>query len=70
MEVIQLIIMNCLNCGNCKQGELTYFCFEKNDLVVNENIEVQVVEKTRDGWKKGDPEYEIHRRKSRKEIEV
>jgi hypothetical protein len=41
----------------------------KNDFVVNEN-KVSVIEKNRSGWKKGDPNYELHRRKSRKEVEV
>lgn len=62
--------MSCLDCGNCKQGDVTYFCFDKNELVVNERIEAQVIEKSRGGWKKGDPEYEVHRRRSRKEVEV
>jgi len=30
----------------------------------------KVVEKVRSGWKKGDPEYEKQRRRSRKEVEV
>jgi hypothetical protein len=29
-----------------------------------------VVEKTRSGWKKGDPGYEQHRRKTKKETEA
>lgn len=62
--------MSCLNCGNCKQGDVTYYCLEKDEIIVDENANSQVIEKTRDGWKKGDPEYEIHRRKSRKEVEV
>jgi hypothetical protein len=41
----------------------------KNDFVVNESSRVLVVEKSRSGWKKGDPDNEIHRRKTRKEIE-
>jgi len=28
------------------------------------------MEKVRDGWKKGDPRYEGHRRKLKKDIEV
>lgn len=62
--------MSCISCGNCKQGEVAYFCFDKNDVVIKEEIETAYVEKERGGWKKGDPEYEIHRRKSRKEVEV
>ncbi|WP_274540208.1 hypothetical protein [Clostridium thermosuccinogenes] len=42
----------------------------KNDFVVNEEIKQRPVEKNRSGWKKGDPSYETHRRKTRKEVEV
>ncbi|MCX7842157.1 MAG: hypothetical protein N2489_03680 [Clostridia bacterium] len=62
--------MECLNCGNCKSTNVTYFCLLKNDFVLNENIQSVTVEKNRSGWKKGDPNYEIHRRKTRKEVEV
>ena len=41
----------------------------KNDFVTRESS-VKVVEKVRSGWKKGDTEYEQHRRKSRKVVEV
>lgn len=61
--------MTCLDCGNCKLGDVAYFCFDKNELVVNKEIGNQIIEKTRRGWKKGNPEYELHRRKSRKEVE-
>jgi len=62
--------MGCISCGNCKQGEVAYFCFDKNEVVVSDQLDKEVHEKERGGWKKGDPEYEIHRRKSRKEVEV
>lgn len=42
----------------------------KNDFVLNEYKQSEVIEKSRSGWKKGDPNYEIHRRKTRKEVEV
>lgn len=61
--------MSCMHCENCKQNTATYFCLEKNEIVINPNY-VQNVEKSRSGWKKGDPEYEIHRRKTRKEVEA
>lgn len=61
--------MECVKCENCKSGDVAYFCLMKNDIVVNESSRVLVVEKSRSGWKKGDPDYEIHRRKTRKEIE-
>jgi hypothetical protein len=42
----------------------------KNDVVTNEEIKSTVIEKSRSGWKKGQPNYETHRRKIRKEVEV
>lgn len=62
--------MECIKCGNCKSSGVAYFCLMKNDFVVNEEIQSQVIEKSRSGWKKGDPGYETHRRKIRKEVEV
>ncbi|WP_241243444.1 hypothetical protein [Caldicellulosiruptor changbaiensis] len=61
--------MECINCGNCKVGNTTYFCFKENGFVVDVSKQ-KVVEKVRSGWKKGDPEYEKQRRRSRKEVEV
>jgi hypothetical protein len=58
-----------MHCENCKQNTATYFCLEKNEIVINVNY-IQNVEKSRSGWKKGDPDYEIHRRKTRKEVEA
>ncbi|MFZ5969531.1 MAG: hypothetical protein ACOYVK_20420 [Bacillota bacterium] len=64
--------MSCFNCQNCKQGLHAYFCLDKNDFVINEsqNEELTAIERVRSGWKKGSKNYEIHRRKSRKEVEV
>ena len=61
--------MDCIQCQNCKTNQTTYFCAAKNDFVVDTS-KAPVIEKTRSGWKKGDPNYELHRRKSRKEVEV
>lgn len=61
--------MSCMQCENCKQNTPTYFCLEKNEIVINENYSANT-EKSRGGWKKGEPGYETHRRKVRKEIEV
>lgn len=61
--------MNCIQCENCKQNTPTYFCIAKNQIVINENY-VQNTDKSKGKWKKGELEYEIHRRKTRKEIEV
>ncbi|MCX7921729.1 MAG: hypothetical protein N3B21_06915 [Clostridia bacterium] len=62
--------MECLKCENCKTGSVAYFCLMKNDFVLNQEAQNSVIEKNRSGWKKGDPGYEVHRRKSRKEVEV
>ena len=59
--------MDCIHCENCKLDEKSYYCFAKNDFVVS--TQTTVVDKVRNGWKKGKKEYEIHRRKLRKELE-
>lgn len=61
--------MECIQCQNCKQGQSMYFCAARNEFIID-NSKTKVVEKTRTGWKKGDPNYELHRRKCRKEVEV
>ncbi len=61
--------MECVKCENCKSGNVAYFCLMKNDFVVNEESRLLVVQRSRSGWKKGDPDYEIRRRKTRKEVE-
>ena len=61
--------MNCMHCENCKQNTATYFCLAKNEIIINENYMINT-EKNRCGWKKGDPGYETHRRKLKKEVEV
>ena len=50
--------------------DIAYFCPMKNDFVTNEKFKLTAIEKRRSGWKKGHPNYETHRRKTRKEIEV
>lgn len=62
--------MECLKCENCKTNSAAYFCPMKNDFVLNEEATSQAIEKSRTGWKKGQTDYEVHRRKSRKEVEV
>ncbi len=63
--------MSCFNCNNCKQGASTYYCLDKNDFVICKPHNVESLEtKLRSGWKKGSKNYESHRRKSRKEVEV
>ena len=63
--------MSCFNCQNCKQGSSAYFCLEKNDFVICEPTNKEMLEnKIRSGWKKGSKNYEIHRRKARKEVEA
>jgi len=61
--------MECIQCQNCKLNQPTYFCAARNEFVID-RTKLGVIEKTRSGWKKGDPNYELHRRKIRKEIEV
>ncbi len=62
--------MECIDCGNCRQNEPTYYCFAKGQIVINDKY-VPSAEKIRDGWKKGHPNYETHRRKQKKsEVEV
>jgi hypothetical protein len=41
----------------------------ENEIIINEKF-VTNTEKSRGGWKKGDPGYETHRRKLKKEVEV
>ncbi|WP_425446595.1 hypothetical protein [Dethiothermospora halolimnae] len=60
--------MECIQCGNCKENQPTYYCVKKSDFVINENFKPE--KKDRSGWKKGSKNYEIHRRISRKEIEI
>ena len=60
--------MNCINCENCKLDTQTYYCVAQNDFVIQEQI--QPLEKTRGGWKKGVKEYEVHRRNARKDVEA
>ncbi|HOJ12480.1 MAG TPA: hypothetical protein PK733_18100 [Clostridiales bacterium] len=62
--------MECFKCGNCKNGSMAYFCPMKNDFIMNEEAKSTVIEKSRSGWKKGQPDYETHRRKNKKEVEV
>lgn len=59
--------MDCLNCGNCKENQPTYYCLERNEVVINENYKPE--EHSRTGWKKGTADYEKHRRQLRKEPE-
>lgn len=61
--------MDCIQCQNCKMGHTTYFCSAKNEFVIDESKQV-VVEKVRSGWKKGEANYELQRRKNRSEIHV
>ena len=60
--------MNCLNCGNCKESQPTYYCLAKNQVIINKNYKSE--QKTRTGWKKGSKNYEFYRRQLKKEIEI
>lgn len=60
--------MECFECLNCRQGQSTYYCPSKDQFVINKGE--SFIEKNRSGWKKGDPVYEIRRRKIRKEKDI
>lgn len=60
--------MDCLNCGNCKENQPTYYCLAKNEVLINKNYKPE--KRVRTGWKKGSKNYESYRRKSRKENEI
>ncbi|HHU32738.1 MAG TPA: hypothetical protein GXZ50_08770 [Clostridia bacterium] len=57
----------CFHCGNCKQDVLTYYCTARNEFIVKEVTNVLEKSKCNTGWKKGDPEYEMRRRKIRQD---
>ncbi|ADG83357.1 hypothetical protein Tfer_1784 [Thermincola ferriacetica] len=59
--------MDCLECGNCRQGDRTYYCTARNDFVIKEENLVIERSKMNSGWKKGEPGYENRRRKTRKD---
>lgn len=56
--------MTCLECGNCSNEEKVFYCPARNDFVIREDI---VVRERTSQWKKGDPRYEYHRRRLRKD---
>lgn len=56
--------MTCLECGNCRNEDRVFFCPARNEFVIREEI---VVKERTSQWKKGDPGYESHRRRLRKE---
>lgn len=66
--------MFCLECGNCRRGETLFYCTGKNEFVVQETAVVRE-RSSREGdgepmharWRKGDPNYEWHRRQLRKD---
>lgn len=49
--------MDCINCGNCKENEQTYFCIKEDAVVINENYVCEDVA-LHTPWKKGNKEYE------------
>ena len=61
--------MECIQCQNCKSGQSMYYCAARDEFVID-NSRMAVVEKIRSSWKKGDPKYEMHRRKNRKELDI
>lgn len=61
--------MECIQCQNCKMGQAMYYCAARDEFIIDTS-KMAVIEKTRSGWKKGSPKYELHRRKNRKEQET
>lgn len=61
--------MECLECGNCRNDALTYYCAARNEFVISD--QAGVVEKTRsgEGWKKGASRDVAKRKESRSEPE-
>lgn len=60
--------MACLQCGNCNGTDLLYYCTDRNDFVIREQSNAPVSQpKENQRWKKGDPDYETHRRKIHKD---
>lgn len=57
----------CFHCGNCEQGDLTYYCTARNEFIVKEVNTVLEKNRSNTGWKKGDPEYEKRRRQIRQD---
>lgn len=57
--------MFCLDCGNCRKGESFFYCTAKNEFIVTETEIIKDRAATK--WRKGDPDYEQHRRQLRKE---
>ncbi len=60
-------MVECLDCGNCRQGTATYYCTARNEFVIREGQLVRERERRERGWKKGNPHYESRRRRSREE---
>jgi len=57
--------MTCLKCGNCKGKKKVFYCPARNEFQIREEVVIRERENTR--WKKGDPQYEHHRRRLRKD---
>ena len=57
--------MLCLDCGNCRKDEPMFYCTARNEFIVTETAVVR--ERAGSSWRKGDPDYEQHRRQLRKD---
>jgi hypothetical protein len=58
--------MECLSCGNCRQGESMYYCPARDEFIIDESY-TRIRERVKSSWKKGDPNYESRRKKVRRE---
>jgi hypothetical protein len=60
--------MDCYDCGNCRLSQPVYFCIAKNEFVAVQT-QPRIRQKAKGNWKKGNPNYELHRRKVKQEID-
>jgi hypothetical protein len=57
--------MECLNCGNCQQGEMVYYCPARNDFVISQELD-RVWIKERPSNPNSDEEDHVHSKKKRR----
>lgn len=57
LEVVRFM-MECLDCGNCRQGMMAYYCAVRNEFVIRKTELVVEREEWERGWKRGNPHYE------------
>ncbi len=61
-------MVECLECGNCRQGTAVYFCTARGEFVIcEERLVVERERPERKGREKGGPRFTPRRRRSREE---